>query len=53
MHGFKPAPASAPAVRTAARGLGRVLRWALSNSVEVRARRRAAELGLKPVPTPV
>ena len=48
MHGFKPAPASAPAVRAAARGLGRVLRWALSNSVEVRARRRAAELGLKP-----
>ena len=48
MHGFRVAPVSRPAVRTAARALGRVLRWALSNSVEVRARKRAAELGLKP-----
>jgi hypothetical protein len=35
-------------VRAAARSLGVVLRWALNNGVEVRARRRAAELGLKP-----
>lgn len=48
MHGFKPAPLSRPAVRAAARGLGRVLRWALHSGVEARARRRAAELGLKP-----
>jgi uncharacterized protein (DUF2236 family) len=48
MHGFRIAPVSRPAVRTAARGLGRVLRWALTGSVETRARKRAAELGLKP-----
>jgi uncharacterized protein (DUF2236 family) len=48
MHGFREAPVSRPAVRTAARSLGVVLRWALDNGVEVRARRRAAELGLKP-----
>ena len=50
MHGFRIAPVSRPAVRTAARGLGRILRWALTGSVETRARRRAAELGLKPAP---
>lgn len=49
MHGFKLAPVSRPAVRAAARSLGAVLRWALHNSVEVRARKRAAELGLRPV----
>lgn len=48
MHGFRAAPVSRPAVRAAARGLGAVLRWALDNGVEARARRRAAELGLKP-----
>jgi uncharacterized protein (DUF2236 family) len=48
MHGFPEAPVSRPAVRAAARSLGVVLRWALNNGVEVRARRRAAELGLKP-----
>jgi uncharacterized protein (DUF2236 family) len=48
MHGFKPAPLSRPAVRAAARSLGTVLRWALHSGVEARARRRAAELGLKP-----
>jgi uncharacterized protein (DUF2236 family) len=48
MHGFRVAPVSRPAVRAAARSLGRLLRWALQNGVETRARRRAAELGLKP-----
>lgn len=48
MHGFRPAPLSRPAVRAAARSLGSVLRWALHSGVEARARRRAAELGLKP-----
>jgi uncharacterized protein (DUF2236 family) len=48
MHGFRAASVSRPAVRVAARNLGRVLRWALTGSVETRARRRAAELGLKP-----
>jgi uncharacterized protein (DUF2236 family) len=52
MHGFKLAPVSRPAVRAAARSLGVVLRWALNNSVEIRARRRAAELGLQPVAGP-
>ncbi|THD80594.1 MAG: DUF2236 domain-containing protein [Phenylobacterium sp.] len=50
MHGFRAVRVSRPAVRAAARGLGLVLRWALQNGVEGRARRRAAELGLKPVP---
>jgi uncharacterized protein (DUF2236 family) len=48
IHGFRVAPVSRPAVRAATRGLGVVLRWALNNGVEARARRRAAELGLKP-----
>jgi uncharacterized protein (DUF2236 family) len=48
MHGFRPAPVGRPAVRAAARGLGAALRWALHSGVEARARRRAAELGLKP-----
>jgi len=48
MHRFKPAPVARPAVRAAARSLGVVLRWALHSGVEARARRRAAELGLKP-----
>jgi uncharacterized protein (DUF2236 family) len=48
MHGFRAAPVSRPAVRAATRGLGGILRWALDDGVEARARRRAAELGLKP-----
>jgi uncharacterized protein (DUF2236 family) len=50
LHGFRVAGVSRPAVRAAARSLGRVLRWALTGSVEARARKRAAELGLKPAP---
>jgi uncharacterized protein (DUF2236 family) len=49
MHGFRQAPLGRPAVRAAARSLGAFLRWALRSGVEARARRRAAELGLKPV----
>jgi uncharacterized protein (DUF2236 family) len=48
MHGFRATPVSRPAVRAAGRSLGVVLRWALNNGVEVRARKRAAELGLRP-----
>jgi hypothetical protein len=50
MHGLAPKPVTAPAVRAAARSLGVVLRWALQDGVEARARRRAAELGLRPAP---
>lgn len=39
MHGFAPSPA-APATRVGVAGLGRVLRWALQNGAETRARRR-------------
>jgi uncharacterized protein (DUF2236 family) len=49
LHGVRVSPVSRPAVRAAARSLGRVLRWALPTGVEARARRRAAELDLKPV----
>ena len=52
MHGFRLAPVSRPAVRAAARSLGAILRWALQNGVETRARRRAAELGLRAVTEP-
>lgn len=48
MHGFHVAPVSRPAVRGAAKGLGMILRWALHNSVEIRARKRVVELGLEP-----
>lgn len=51
MHGFPTAQVSRPAVRAAARSLGAMLRWALNNGVEARARRRAAELGLKAAAT--
>jgi uncharacterized protein (DUF2236 family) len=44
MHGFRIAGARRPAVRLGVKGVGRVLRWALSNSAEARARRHAAEL---------
>lgn len=44
MHGFRlPGPAR-PAVRLGAQGMGRMIRWALTDSAEGRARRRAAQL---------
>ena len=45
LHGFRAPPAGRPAVRLGVKGIGRVFRWALTNSAEARARRRAAELG--------
>lgn len=45
MHGFRLPPARRPAIRLGVRGLGGVFRWALTNTAESRARRRAAELG--------
>jgi uncharacterized protein (DUF2236 family) len=44
MHGFQLSPARRVAARTGVSALGRGLRWALVNSAEARARRRAAEL---------
>lgn len=44
MHGFSLPLARRPAVRLGARGLGKVMRWALRNGAETRARRRAAEI---------
>lgn len=44
MHGFRLSPPRRAAARLGLTALGRTLRWALVNSAEVRARRRAAEL---------
>jgi uncharacterized protein (DUF2236 family) len=57
MHGFRLSPPRRAAARVGIHGLGRALRWALTNSAEARARRRAAELlsaapGPAPEPAP-
>jgi uncharacterized protein (DUF2236 family) len=44
LHGFRLSPPRRLAARTAIRTLGYGMRWALVNSAEARARRRAAEL---------
>lgn len=44
MHGFRLSAARRNFARTALSALGRGMRWALVNSAEARARRRAAEL---------
>jgi uncharacterized protein (DUF2236 family) len=44
MHGFRLSPPRRAATRLGVRTLGRTIRWALVNSAEARARRRAAEL---------
>lgn len=44
MHGFRISGPKRLAVRAGVQMLGRALRWALVNSAEARARRRAAEL---------
>jgi len=44
LHGFSPSPPKRLAARAAVGTLGHVMRWALTNSAEARARRRAAEL---------
>ena len=47
MHGFRLAPPRRAAARLGVRALGRAMRWALVNSAEARARRRAKELTQK------
>ena len=42
LHGVHIPLARRPAIRLGVNGVGRVLRWSLQNSVELRARRRAA-----------
>ncbi|HVY33907.1 MAG TPA: oxygenase MpaB family protein [Caulobacteraceae bacterium] len=44
MHGFRLSPARRAAARLGVSGLARTLRWALVNSAEARARRRAEQL---------
>lgn len=44
MHGFRLSPIGRGAARAGVSGLARTLRWALVNSAEARARRRAEEL---------
>lgn len=44
LHGFRLSAPRRAAARVGVQGLGRLLRWALVNSAEARARRRAAEL---------
>jgi uncharacterized protein (DUF2236 family) len=44
MHGFRLSPVRRAAARVGVHALARPLRWALVNSAEARARRRAAEL---------
>ncbi|ACG79168.1 conserved hypothetical protein [Phenylobacterium zucineum HLK1] len=44
LHGFRLSAPRRAAARLGVRALGRTLRWALVNSAEARARRRAAEL---------
>lgn len=44
LHGLRLSPARRLAARLGVQALGRTLRWALVNSAEARARRRAAEL---------
>jgi uncharacterized protein (DUF2236 family) len=44
LHGFSLSTPRRAAARAGVRTLGRLMRWALTNSAEARARRRAAEL---------
>jgi uncharacterized protein (DUF2236 family) len=46
LHGFQLSPARRAASRAAVKVLGHAMRWALTNSAEARARRRAAELAV-------
>lgn len=46
LHGLHVPAVGRPAVRAGMRGMGGMLRWALQNSAEARARRRVAELGI-------
>lgn len=46
MHGFRLSRPRRAAARAAVKALGHAMRWALTNSAEARARRRAAELGM-------
>jgi hypothetical protein len=48
MHGFRLSAPQRAAVRFGIQALGRAMRWALVNSAEARARRRADELAKQP-----
>lgn len=48
LHGFRLSRPRRAAARAAVRALGHGMRWALTNSAEARARRRAAELAAAP-----
>lgn len=50
MHGFRVSPPRRALARTAIQAMGRGMRWALVNSAEARARRRARELAREPAP---
>ena len=51
LHGFRMSPPRRAAAWLAIQALGRTLRWALVNSAEARARRRARELAMSAGPT--
>lgn len=48
LHGFRLSPPRRMAARAAVTTVGHAMRWALTNSAEARARRRAAELATAP-----
>ena len=50
LHGFRLSPARRALARVGLQGWGGAMRWALVNSAEARARRRAAELAGPPAP---
>lgn len=53
LHGFPPGPARRSMARSGMWVLARGMRWALVNSAEARARRRAAELAAETASAPV
>jgi uncharacterized protein (DUF2236 family) len=53
LHGFRLSRPRRALARTGMQGLGGTMRWALVNSAEARARRRAAELALPAASAPV
>jgi uncharacterized protein (DUF2236 family) len=53
LHGFRLSPPRRAAARAGVRALGDTMRWALVNSAEARARRRAAQLAHAHDPVPL
>jgi hypothetical protein len=50
MHGFRLAAPRRATARLGIQALSRAMRWALANSAEARARRRADQLAKQPAP---